>query len=113
MSRKKLYNAGPIVYSTDPDVVRQELEDKAESLPPQDQPLRLRIDTKHRAGKTVTLVEGFRGNAEDLERLCKNLKSYCASGGTWEQGQIIIQGNHIEKIFQWLNKNGYKKAKKL
>ncbi|MDE3212751.1 MAG: translation initiation factor, partial [Bacteroidota bacterium] len=102
MGRKKLYNTGGIVYSTHPGVVQDAASRETDTPPPQEQQLRLRLDTKHRAGKKVTLVEGFRGRAEDLGQLCKDLKSHCASGGTCEEDLVIIQGDHLEKIFQWL-----------
>lgn len=113
MNRKKLYNTSGIVYSTHPERVEDADPSGIPTPPPQEQALRLRLETKHRAGKRVTLVEGFQGSTEDLDRLCKQLKSYCASGGTCEDRLAIIQGDHLEKIFQWLHKNGYKKTKKL
>ena len=83
------------------------------TVPVQEQLLKVRLDAKHRGGKMVTLIEGFAGTEADLEQLGKQLKSYCATGGTVKNNEIIIQGDNREKILQWLNKNGYKKAKKL
>ena len=61
----------------------------------------------------MTLVENFIGKEEDLEKLGKQLKTFCGTGGSVKEGQIIIQGDQREKIFQWLARNGYKKTKKL
>ena len=112
MSKKKNFS-GSIVYSTDP-TYKPESEDYSEenTLEPAQQNLRLRLDTKHRSGKAVTLVENFTGKEDDLEKLGKQLKTFCGTGGSVKDRQIIIQGDQREKIFQWLTKNGYKKTKK-
>ena len=102
-----------IVYSTDPGFVPQSHhETEEQTLEPAQQNLRLRLDTKHRSGKAVTLVEFFTGTNDDLEKLGKQLKTYCGTGGSVKDRQIIIQGDQREKIFQWLIKNDYKKTKK-
>ena len=82
------------------------------TLPVQEQLLKVRLDAKHRGGKMVTLVEGFSGTEADLEQLGKQLKSYCGTGGSVKNNEIIIQGDNREKVLMWLNKMGYKKAKK-
>ena len=79
----------------------------------QKQKLRVRLDTKRRAGKAVTLIEGFAGSQKDLEELGKKLKTYCGTGGSVKDNQIIIQGDQREKVIQWLKKNGYSQAKKI
>lgn len=112
MSKKKNFNSG-FVYSTDP-AFKPETEGHSEeaTLAPAQQNLRLRLDTKHRSGKAVTLVENFVGTEEDLEKLGKQLKTFCGTGGSVKDWQVIIQGDQREKIFQWLTKNGYKRTKK-
>jgi translation initiation factor 1 len=110
MSKKKS-NYNGIVYSTDPGY-KPELEDKHEETPhPSQQRLRIRLDTKHRSGKAVTLVENFTGKEDDLEKLGKQLKSFCGTGGSVKDGQIIIQGDQRQKILQYLQKNGYKNSR--
>ena len=112
MPKKKLYIPGGIVYSTDPEFKTVDKTDTGITLPVGEQLLKVRLDAKHRGGKLVTLVEGFCGTPSDHEQLGKQLKSYCATGGSVKNNEIIIQGDNREKILQWLNKMGYKKAKK-
>lgn len=112
MPKKKLYTGG-IIYSTDSNFKTEEKVEECMTVPVQEQLIKVRLDAKHRGGKMVTLIEGFAGTEADLEQLGKQLKSYCATGGTVKNNEIIIQGDNREKILQWLNKNGYKKAKKL
>jgi translation initiation factor 1 len=107
MSKKK-NNGSPFVYSTDPTFSAGAEDEVVETLPPAQQKLRVTLETKHRAGKTVTLITGFIGKQEDMERLGKQLKGFCGSGGSAKDGEIIIQGDHREKVKQWLLTNLYK-----
>ncbi|MEI6949455.1 translation initiation factor [Paraflavisolibacter sp. H34] len=114
MSKKNKGDKNGFVYSTDPNFRFEEEENAAqETLPPQQQKLKVRLETKHRGGKTVTLVEGFVGTDEDREDLGKKLKNYCGTGGSAKDGEVIIQGDQREKVLQWLLKNGYKNSKKI
>jgi translation initiation factor 1 len=110
MSKKKS-NYNGIVYSTDPEFKAEEEVIRKETIDPAQQNLRIRLDTKHRSGKAVTLVENFVGTEDDLEKLGKQLKSFCGTGGSVKDGQIIIQGDQRQKILQWLHKNNYNKTK--
>lgn len=112
MSKKKPSSSG-IVFSTDPDFRPVEEKQPAqETLFAKQQKLRIRLDTRQRAGKSVTLVEGFVGQTEDLEELGKKLKTVCGTGGSVKEGAILIQGDQREKVLQWLVKSGYSSAKK-
>ena len=113
MSKKKNQSLGGLVYSTDPNFkLPDENFEEQETIDPSHQKLKIRLDTRHRAGKAVTLVEGFIGTTADLEELGKKLKSFCGTGGSVKDREIIVQGDNREKILQWLQKNGYKNAKK-
>jgi translation initiation factor 1 len=112
MSKKKSNTSG-IVYSTDPDFRIDEDQPNVETLPAAQQRLRVRLDTKQRAGKAVTLVEGFIGAAGDLESLGRQLKTYCGTGGSAKDGEIIVQGDQREKITQWLKERGYSSTKRV
>lgn len=107
MSKKK--NTGGIVYSTDPNFRPESDEpEEVETLAPAQQQLKVKLDTKQRAGKVVTLVDGFIGKADDLEKLGKELKTKCGTGGSAKDGQILIQGDYKEKVIKWLQDWGYK-----
>ena len=114
MSKKIRPDKNGFVFSTDPNFqFNDENNEPQETLLPAEQRLKVRMETKHRAGKAVTLVEGFAGKNEDLEQLGKQLKNYCGTGGSAKDGEIIIQGDQREKVLQWLLKNGYKNTKKI
>jgi translation initiation factor 1 len=98
-----------VVYSTRQDYKFEENISKQEdTLPPEKQNLRIQLSTKHRKGKTVTLVTGFVGRSEDLQALEKELKSKCATGGSCKEGEIIIQGDFREKISEYLRSKNIK-----
>ena len=113
MSKKNKPDTSRFVYSTDPYFSFEEKKSTAETLPPAQQKLKVKLETKHRAGKAVTLVEGFIGKEQDLEALGKKLKSFCGTGGSTKAGEIIVQGDQREKVLQWLVKNEYKQSKKI
>ena len=114
MSKKNKNDKHGFVYSTDPNFrFEEEPQEMQDTLSPKDQKLRIRLETKHRGGKTVTLIEGFIGKEEDLEELGKKLKNFCGTGGSAKDGEIIIQGDQRDKVLQWLLKNGYEKSKRV
>lgn len=98
-----------IVYSTEQNFDYE--YDKAEqpdTLPPNQQQLRVGLDKKARAGKQVTLITGFVGKTDDLEKLGKMLKTKCGVGGSVKDGEIMIQGDFRPKVVEILQKEGYK-----
>jgi translation initiation factor 1 len=112
MSKKRSDKNG-IVYSTDPDFRPEEETFPEESMLPRQQKLKVRLDTKQRAGKAVTLVEGYGGPASELEELGRRLKAHCGTGGSVKNGLIIVQGDQREKITQWLQNNGYAQTRRI
>ena len=99
-----------LVYSTNKDFFAQQTaaQETVETLPPEKQKLIVRIDRRQRAGKQVTLVDGFVGSDEDLAALAKTLKIKCGVGGTAKDGEITIQGDLRDKVTALLLSMGYK-----
>ena len=102
-----------MVYSTNPDFkFETQEEEEVQTLDPKDQKLIVALDKKGRAGKQVTVVNGFVGSADNLETLGKSLKTKCGVGGSVKDGSILIQGDQRDKIVTILNNLGYTRAKR-
>ncbi len=98
-----------VVYSTNPEFeYRNDAEQEAATLPPAQQQLRVWLDRKQRAGKVVTLVKGFVGAQADLEELARMLKRKCGVGGAAKEGEIVIQGDHRDRVVALLTEAGYR-----
>lgn len=101
-----------VVYSTNPDFNYECIEEEeAETLPKNQQKLRVGIEKKGRGGKTVTIIKGFIGSEEDLKDLSKWLKTKCGIGGSAKEGEIIIQGDFKQRIIELLKVEGYTQTK--
>ena len=108
MSKKNNNRIG-VVYSTNPDFEYEEIEElEEETLPNNQQKLYVQLDKKQRAGKQVTLVTGFVGRREDLERLGKELKNKCGVGGSVKDNEILLQGDFRQKVIDYLIQKDYK-----
>ncbi|MDP4128724.1 MAG: translation initiation factor [Bacteroidota bacterium] len=109
MSRKNIPDKNGFVFSTNPDFrFDKDSSSGPETLPPGKQRLRMLLDKRHRGGKTVTAIIGFVGTTEDLEILGKKIKAHCGSGGSVKDGEILVQGDQMQKLKLWLGKEGYK-----
>ena len=104
--KKKKKFGGNMVYSTNPDFFTDDYEEE-ESLAPGEQNLKIWLEKKGRGGKTASVVKGFVGTEEELKRLAGELKSKCGTGGSAKDGEIIIQGDHRDKILNLLKQWGY------
>lgn len=101
-----------VVYSTNTDFGYSEnSDDEMMTLPKNQQKLRLYMERAGRGGKTVTIVKFFVGSEDDMVALCKILKQKCGVGGSVKDGEIIIQGDHRERLLDILKKEGYTQTK--
>ena len=101
-----------VVYSTNPDYQYESIdEEEAETLPKNQQKLRVSMEKKGRGGKTVTLIRGFIGTEDDLKELGKLLKTKCGVGGSAKDDEIIIQGDFKQRIIDLLKAEGYTQTK--
>jgi translation initiation factor 1 len=99
-----------VVYSTDLGDLRKAARSRRDSEPlkaaPQG-PATLRLETKGRGGKAMTRVSRLGLDPGHLDRLCRDLKAHCGAGGTIENADILIQGDHREKIAAFLRQRGH------
>jgi translation initiation factor 1 len=110
-----LSSLGGLVYSTDagrmcPDCrnpVAQCTCKAQTAVPAGDGIVRVSRETKGRGGKAVTLVKGVLVDASALADLGKQLKAACGSGGTVKDGVIEVQGDHCERVMEWLRAHGH------
>lgn len=97
-----------VVFSTNPDFnYTTEGEAEVVTLAPEKQNLKIWLD-RLKGGRVATVVRGFVGSEEDLSQLGKELKKSCGVGGTAKDGEIIIQGDHRDRVLELLAKAGYK-----
>lgn len=106
MNNKK--NKDGVVYSTNSNFTYAVQPHQGANIPPQQQNLKVMLDKKNRGGKSVTLVTGFIGKEEELEKLGRELKSKCGVGGAVKEGEILIQGDHRDRVVLLLTGMGYK-----
>jgi translation initiation factor 1 len=111
---QQLKNLFPDMEPYVPDPNDKEEEKPGELLSAKDKAqmkLYVSRDKKHRGGKQVTLVQGHEGPDVVMEQLLSKLKSLCSAGGSLKEGELIIQGDHVKKVIDFLIKSGYKNVK--
>ncbi|MBQ2364674.1 MAG: translation initiation factor [Alistipes sp.] len=97
-----------VVFSTNPDYQYTTSDDsEPTTLSPSQQNLRIWLD-RLKGGRVATVVRGFVGSQEALAELGKELKKSCGVGGTAKDGEIIIQGDHRDRVMELLTKAGYR-----
>ncbi|GAD04347.1 translation initiation factor SUI1-related protein [Porphyromonas crevioricanis JCM 15906] len=112
MSKKNRRDRLGVVYSTaDNYGYCYEEEEILDTLPADEQKLRVSLDKKQRKGKEVTLVSGFVGTDDDLQELGRKLRQSCGVGGSAKDGQILVQGDQRQKVADLLSRLGYKLVK--
>jgi translation initiation factor 1 len=113
MGKKNKKKRLGVVYSTNPDFdYDYSQQEEQDEIPANQQRLRVLLDRKQRGGKEVTLITGFRGPADRLKEIGKMLKTKCGVGGSAKDGEILIQGDHRDKVVELLKKEGFSDTKK-
>ena len=101
-----------LVWTSDPEEAKRLRDsgklDASRDAEPSKQTIRVTVDRKRRAGKTVTLATGFQHTPETLASLAQTLKKKCGSGGTARDAEIEIQGDHVAKVAAALQTLGYR-----
>lgn len=69
--------------------------------------IKIRKETKGRRGKSVTVISNIQHNPQVIEKLAKQLKQHCGAGGTNYKKTIEIQGDQVDKVRDYLIKEGY------
>jgi translation initiation factor 1 len=110
--KKQKNSSGGLVYSTnrDLDLGRDDDEDSSDAHAPSGQQLKIFLD-RLKGNKLVSRVTGFTGKEADLEALGKLLKQKCGVGGSVKDGEILLQGDHRDKLLVILQKEGFKAKK--
>lgn len=105
-----------VVFTTHPetmaDLFKGVQTGVSETPDPKDQRIRVGIEKKGRAGKTVTLIEGLELPEDDVEELMKDLKKKCGVGGTREGTEVLLQGDVRNAVVKELKKRGFADTKK-
>ncbi len=95
-----------LIFSTDDSVSLTDDTVQSLAIDPSQQQVRLHLDRKG-GGKIVSIVRGLQESNDVLTVIAKDLKKGCGVGGSVKNGEILIQGNHREKIQNLLSKKGY------
>jgi translation initiation factor 1 len=70
------------------------------------QRIRIRLETR-KFGRPTTIIDGVDDKNSNLQNIAQKLKGYCACGGTHKNGQIMLQGDHRDRVREFLIKAGY------
>lgn len=101
-----------LVWTSDPEEARK-LREQSKLEPASDtdagkQVIRVGVDRKRRAGKTVTVASGFELTPDSLNKIAVQLKKRCGAGGTAKGTEIEIQGDHVDAVITELSRLGFK-----
>jgi translation initiation factor 1 len=99
-----------LVYSTSAKTMETNRKKSFQNIDPNKTTLRLRLETKGRGGKSVTVLYELANNPDYWTALLKKIKAHCACGGTYlaDSSTIEVQGDHRTKLKPFLEKMGFK-----
>ena len=112
MSNKNKKKDG-VIYSTNPEFNYESEGNNSslESIPNNQQNLKVWLESNNRGGKKVTIIRGYIGKEEDLVLFAKEIKSSMGTGGTAKDGEVVIQGDFRDRVITFLEKKGFKAKK--
>ena len=70
----------------------------------------VRIERKGRGGKEATVIEKLGLAPDALARWLDEAKRALGCGGTIEDGALVLQGDHRERVARWLAARGVRKV---
>ena len=70
------------------------------------QRIRIRLETR-KYGRPTTIVDGIDEKNTNLAGMAQKLKGFCACGGTAKNGLIMLQGDHRDRVREYLVDLGY------
>jgi translation initiation factor 1 len=112
MAKSNKNTGGGFVFSTDPNFRFQSDEPEDDNtIAPEKQALRIWLQ-RIKGNKEATIIKGYIGSDRDLEDMAKTLKNKCATGGNAKDGEIILQGDHRDKVLKYLLDKGFSNTKK-
>ena len=95
-----------LVYSTESGRIRSDSV-SAHASNPDDSVCRVRRETKGRGGKDATVIWDVPGGDAELKSLGKAIKHRIGTGGSVKNGQIVIQGDHVDTVITFLKDKGF------
>ncbi len=107
--------ADKIVYTTESGDLRKKDNEEVRDKPfpvktpafRKDGIVRVQKESKGRGGKTVSVIYGLPLSDIALMDMAARLKQRCGAGGTVKDGAILIQGDKVDAIVQFLQKEGF------
>ncbi len=77
-----------------------------EQLTMEQQVIKIKLE-KRRYGREVTIIDGLNEKEINLKKLASELKSRLATGGTYKNGRIELQGDHRHRVKEILIEMGF------
>ncbi len=101
---------GRLVYSTETGRINPDHENHQEPSTG-DGNVRIRLETKGRKGKGVTVITGVPLTGTELKKLLKELKQKTSTGGAIKGANLELQGDQRDQVLALLSKRGYVSVK--
>ena len=112
MGKKSKKNRGGLVYSTNPNYTLNSEDSDTQPRKSRNDRIRVIPEKKGRGGKTVTIVRGYQATVFQQNELAKTLKQFCGVGGSVKQGDILLQGDHVNRVVEKLKSLGFTDVKR-